>query len=214
MRLNKEWRIYLSSLGALLLAAGATAFFLPDYRNLFYLFLYSAPSNSFIPVPHEPAMIFFGRLYLPELVALVAAVGTLIPCFIDYKAISFAFQAEKLRKIRDSKVYGGAVYYFLKAPFICVFLAALLPFIPFYIFRVLSPTSGYALSRYMLAVFLGRIPRYYLFALLGTLPILPLLLVVSIVLIVCALSYAVIKRHLVSRSEGSPGPVQPTHSGV
>lgn len=214
MRLNKDWRIYLLSLVPLLLAAGATACFLPDYRNLILLLLYSAPSNSFIAIPHEPAVVLFGRFYAPELVAFAAVVGTMIPCFVDYKAINFAFQAEKLRKIRQSKTYGKIVHYFLKAPFICIFVAALMPFVPFYPFRVLSPTSGYPLSRYMMAVFAGRLPRYYLFALVGTLEILPLLVVGSVMLIVCLLFYRVVQNHLTLRPEDVPVPVRPTHSRI
>jgi len=71
-----------------------------------------------------------------------AALGAVVPCFLDYKAINFAFEARKLRKIRESDVYRGACHYFLKAPFAVIFTAALVPIIPFYIFRVLSPTSG------------------------------------------------------------------------
>jgi len=36
------------------------------------LFFYSMPANSFVPVPHEIGMIYFGRYYTPSLVALVA----------------------------------------------------------------------------------------------------------------------------------------------
>ena len=122
MRLNKDWRIYLLSLVPLLLVAGATACFLPDYRNLILLLLYSAPSNSFIAIPHEPAVILFGRFYAPELVAFAAIVGTL--------------------------------------------------------------------------------------------EILPLLVVGSVMLIVCFLFYRVVQNHLTLRPENFPVPVRPTHSRI
>ena len=189
--------------------AAFVAVFLPAYRNLIFLFLYSIPGNSVIPIPHEPGMVYFGQFYSPALVAIVAAVATLIPCFFDYRVITFAFQARQFRKIRKSDVYQGAVHYFLKAPFTCILLAAFAPPIPFYIFRVLSPTSGYPLRRYMLAVFLGRLPRYYFFALMGSALNPPeLILAGGCLLLLCVLLYSRVKRHLATRERGVPIPLE------
>lgn len=213
MALNRDWQRFLRILGVLFLAAAFVAIFLPSCRNLIFLFLYSIPANSVIPVPHEPGMVFFGRFYPPHLVAIVAVAGTLIACFLDYQAVNFAFQARKFRKIRESDVYQGAVHYFLKAPFACILIAAFAPPIPFYIFRVLSPTSGYPLRRYMLAVFLGRLPRYYLFALMGSALNPPgLILVGGGLLLLCALLYSSVKRHLAARHREVPIPVETPHS--
>ncbi len=213
MASNRDWQRFFRILGTLLLAAAFVAIFLPSYRNLTFLFLYSIPANSVIPVPHEPGIIFLGRFYPPHLVAIVAAVGTLIACFLDYQAVNFAFQARKFRKIRESDVYQGAVHYFLKAPFACILTAAFAPPIPFYIFRVLSPTSGYPLRRYMLAVFLGRLPRYYLFALMGSALNPPgLILVGGGLLLLWAFLYSSIKRHLAARERVVPIPVETPHS--
>ena len=205
MKLNRDWKRFLLVAGGLSVLAGCTAYLFPAYRNLTLLFFYSIPSNSVVPVPHEPAMIFFGKLYSPLLVAFVAVVGTLLACFLDYQAINFAFQNEKINKIRQSDVYRGAIYYFLKAPFLAVLIAALAPFIPFYIFRVLSPTSGYPLKRYMAAVFFGRLPRYYLFALMGTALTLPnLILVGGGIFCICAYLCTRVKKHLATRTSRIP----------
>ena len=92
------------------------------------------------------------------------------------------------------------MYYFLKAPFFCIWIAALAPFIPFYIFRILSPTSGYPIKRYMSAVFLGRLPRYYVFAFMGS-ALLParLLIVCALILLACIGLYLIVRNHLVHR---------------
>jgi uncharacterized membrane protein YdjX (TVP38/TMEM64 family) len=83
-----------------------------------------------------------------------------------------------------------------------------MPFIPFYIFRVLSPTAGYSLRKYMLAVFVGRLPRYYVFALMGATLNLPNLTIVLVLILgVCWLLYRRVSQHLVGsgpRGEEEP----------
>ena len=199
--MDKDWKRYLRIMLPISVGLIALAVALPEWRGLVYLFFYAIPANSFIPVPHELGMIYFGQYYDPALVALVAAFGTIAVCFIDYRAVTAAFQLEKLRKVRNSEVYKGAIHYFLKAPFVSVLVAAAAPFIPFYIFRVLSPTAGYSLRRYMLAVFLGRLPRYYLFALMGSTLSTPNLAIALVLIVaVCALLYTRVSKHLAGKS--------------
>ena len=183
-----------------MVAAVLIAGFVPEYRNLAFLFLFTIVSNSVVPMPYEPIMVVMGALYAPILAASVAASGNVIACFLDYKAIQFAFQHRLLQKVQNSDMYQGAVHYFLKAPFVCVLVAAFAPFIPFYIFRVLSPTSDYPLPRYMTAVFLGRLPRYFFFAYLGS-ALLParLLVVCALLFLACVGLYLLVRHHLVAR---------------
>ncbi|HCR16930.1 MAG TPA: hypothetical protein DIU35_05555 [Candidatus Latescibacteria bacterium] len=200
MPLTKSWKRFFLVASLLSLAAGIVIIVSPSYRNLAFLFFYSIPSNSVIPIPHEPALILLGKYYTPLLVAFVAVTGALLACFLDYKAIHYAFSNSKIAKIRESDVYKGAVHYFLKAPFFAILIAALAPFVPFYIFRVLSPSSGYPFKRYIVAVFLGRLPRYYMFALLGTsLSIPSLVMVGGGILCICIYLGTRVKRHLAAK---------------
>ena len=201
MKLNRDWRLFLTILGGIATVCVPAVFLFPSYRNLVVLFLCSIPTNSVVGLPNEPITVLFGRYYVPHLVAIVAALGAVVPCFLDYKAINFAFEAKRLRRIRESDVYQGACQYFLKAPFAVIFTAALVPIIPFYIFRVLSPTAGYPLRRYMPAVFLGRMPRYYLFALMGTTFGTPDLIIFGACLVLlCLFFYRRVKDHLAEHS--------------
>lgn len=169
MKTSKSWQAILGAAAGVFTVAGAAALLLPEYRDLSLLFLYSIPANSFVPFPHEPALVYLGRSYHPAAVAVAAVAGTLIACFVDYRFINFAYRNPRIKRTRESDVYKGAVHYFMKAPFFAIWFAALVPFIPFYIFRILSPASGYPFRRYLVAVFLGRFPRYFLFALIGNL---------------------------------------------
>jgi membrane protein YqaA with SNARE-associated domain len=203
MIMDKDWQKYLTIVAPISLVAIGIGYFVPELRRLVLLFFYSIPANSFVPVPHELGMIYFGQYYTPSLVALVAAAGTVTVCFIDYQAVNFAFGLKHLQKVKQTDLYRGAIQYFLKAPFVSLVAAAAMPFIPFYIFRVLSPTAGYPLRRYMLAIFIGRLPRYYVFALMGsTLDLPSLAVVLAAILGVCWLLYARVSRHLVNVARG------------
>ena len=201
--LNNDWKKYLAIVLPISAAAIALAVVVPDMRRLVLLFFYSIPANSFVPVPHELGMIYFGQYYDPALVALVAAAGTVMVCFIDYQAMNFAFGLKHLQRVKESDIYRGAIQYFWKAPFVSLIVAAAAPFIPFYIFRVLSPTAGYPLRKYMLAIFIGRLPRYYIFALMGATLKLPSLAIALVVILgVCWLLYRRVSRHLVGVARG------------
>lgn len=201
--MNNDWKRYLAIVGPISLAAITLGVFVPELRQLVLLFFYSIPANSFVPVPHELGMIYFGQYYAPSIVALVAAAGTVLVCFIDYQAMNFAFGLKHLRRVKDSDIYRGAVQYFLKAPFFSLVVAAALPFIPFYIFRVLSPTAGYPLRKYMWAIFLGRLPRYYVFALMGATLDLPNLTVALVLILgVCWMLYRRVSSHLIGVARG------------
>lgn len=205
--MTSDWKKYLAIVVPISIAAVTLAVFVPEMRRLVLLFFYSIPANSFVPVPHELGMIYFGQYYDPSLVAIVAAAGTVTVCFIDYQAMNFAFGLRHLQRVKESDLYRGAVQYFLKAPFISLVIAAAAPFIPFYIFRVLSPTAGYPLRKYMLAVFIGRLPRYYVFALMGaTLPLPNLTVAIVLILSVCWVLYRRVSRHLIGVARGEEEP--------
>ena len=201
--MNSDWKKYLAIVLPVSAAAITLAAFVPEMRKLVFLFFYSIPANSFIPVPHELGMIYFGQYYDPALVAIVAAAGTVLVCFVDYQAINFAFGLKYLRRVKESDVYRGAVRYFLKAPFLSLVIAAAAPFIPFYIFRVLSPTANYPLRKYMYAIFIGRLPRYYVFALMGaTMDLNSLAFTLVLIFGACWLLYRRVSGHLVRVAQG------------
>lgn len=210
MTRKTNWRVFLIFAGPFIALAGLIALFDPAYRNLALLFLFTIAANNVIPMPYEPVMIGMGALYPPIIAATVAACGNLAACLIDYEAIGYAFRHRALQQVQRGDMYRGAVHYFLKAPFFCIAFAAFAPFIPFYIFRVLSPTSGYPIRRYMAAVFLGRWPRYYLFAFLGS-ALLPanLLIACALLLVVCIGLYMLVRHHLIARALKNNPPVVP-----
>lgn len=202
LRLSPKWKVFLTVMGLCCAAAAPFAVLFPASRPLILLFLYTIPSHSVIPLPHEPAMVVAGKMYDPLSVALVAGAATLISSFLDYETVNFIFNRTRVGAAREHRVYRGCVHYFLKAPFASLVLAAFAPFVIFYPFRILSPTSGYPVRRYMLAVFIGRVPRFYLEALLGhALNWTNTFLVGALVLLVCGAILSRVNRHLERRGQ-------------
>jgi membrane protein YqaA with SNARE-associated domain len=131
------------------------------------LFLYCFPSEFMIaPVPHEPVLIYFGKVYAPWLVALVSVAGTLLVEALNYHAFAFVADARPLQRVVRSRLIGRLVALFGRSPFVALVVGGLAP-VPFYPFRFVVVLARYPLARYLAAVFVSRLPRFYLMALLG-----------------------------------------------
>jgi membrane protein YqaA with SNARE-associated domain len=144
--------------------------FAPNHKGLVWLYLYSIPSHLYISVlPHEPVLLLIGKSYNLFLVALAAGVGTCIAGFIDYETLTPVLKHRIIKKLYfDKQFYKKSVRFFYKAPFWVIVIAALTP-IPYYPFKFLSIASGYPEERYLLALFVGRVPRYFYLATAGSL---------------------------------------------
>jgi membrane protein YqaA with SNARE-associated domain len=135
--------------------------------NLLVLFLYSFPSEFLIAIlPHEPVLIYFGKFFSPAVVTAVGLSSTLLVEVTNYYAIGHLFDMRGFQKIKTSPLVNKAVNLFLKAPFPALVFFAFAPII-FYPFRFLVVLGKYPAWKYILAVALGRAPRFFLLALLG-----------------------------------------------
>ncbi len=129
-------------------------------------FWYSIPGNSFVLLPHEPAVIYAGTLYAPILVALLGGVATMLASIVDHIIITRTFQLERMAQIKDTRIMRLSTRLFNRMPWLTIVFFAFSP-VPFYPIRVVAPMAGYPLTGYVSAVVLGRIPRYFLLALGG-----------------------------------------------
>ena len=133
------------------------------------LFLYCFPSEFLIaPVPHEPVLIYFGRLLSPLTVALYSAAGTVLVEAFNYHATSFVTDTQPMRRLARARWLQRMVGLFQRWPFTTLLLGGLAP-VPFYPFRFLVTLARYPLSLYLLAVAVSRLPRFYLIAYFGSL---------------------------------------------
>ena len=140
--------------------------FLPDWWELSAFFWYSIPGNSFILLPHEPGVLFAGTLYHPAVVAIVGGLATIPASTIDYQLFKRALRLGFMAQVRQSRISDFARRAFSIQPWWTTVFFAFSP-IPFYPVRIAAPLADYPATRYVAAVFVGRVPRYYLLALGG-----------------------------------------------
>ena len=150
-----------------LLIVWATSKGLQESKSLWVLFFYSFPSEFLIAtVPHEPALLYFGKFYLPLTVALVAIPSTLLTEMLNYSTFKYVSDLKIFTKLRDKKAVQKMIQFFNKAPFLSLWVAGITP-IPFYPLRFLVVLAKYPLPRYILAIFLSRFPRFIILAYIG-----------------------------------------------
>lgn len=150
-----------------LLAVWLTSPAVRHSKNLWVLFLYCFPSQFVLAaVPHEPAILFFGKFHPAWAVALAATAGTLITELINYTIFASLADLKTFQRICQSRFMGRLVGLFRKAPFPTLWVAGLTP-VPFYPFRFLVAAARYPAPLYALAVVLSRFPRFYILAVLG-----------------------------------------------
>jgi membrane protein YqaA with SNARE-associated domain len=151
-----------------LCALGGTAImaFWPELSGLFLFGVYSIPTNSIIPAPHEPGLLYFAKHYDPLLIAVAGTLGTAVAAFADYEVVERAMRHPRIRGAREARLFKWSVRWLMRFPFLTVVLFAATP-LPIYVVRVLAPASGYPVARYVTALMVGRLPRFYAVAWFG-----------------------------------------------
>jgi len=170
--------------GAAIVALGLSTLILTLFEvqgnGLLWLFFYSIPANTAISVfPHEPVIVYSGQYFYPVVVALVALAGNLAAGYVDYHFFTPVLRMKFSAGYRKTRMYRRAIRWFELAPFWAVVVFALTP-LPFYLIKFLVFSSGYSMSRYMLALAAGRLPRFLLLAWLGVLVNIPVAVMVAI----------------------------------
>lgn len=159
------WVLFATLVPALICTTLARAWY-PHWWQLVAYFWYSIPANSFVYLPHEPAVVYAGAIYDPWLVAAVGGVSTLVASLVDYFVVKKVFGLRRVAPVKQTTLYQTAVRYFQWRPWATIVVFAFSP-LPFYVMRVLAPSSNYPLWKYASANLVGRVPRYYLLALGG-----------------------------------------------
>lgn len=184
-----DWKVWVTG-GLMVLIGAVTAVLIArDFSSESYLYLvfYAIPANTAISVfPHEPVLIYFGKLGSIVLAASAAAVGTLVAAVMDHTVFVPILNHEGLKKYKEKKLYRKAIEYFMRWPFATIVVTGFTP-IPFWPFKILSFSIHYPLWKYLLAVGIARFPRYCLLAWLGSVLDIPNWLLIGLFLAVIAL---------------------------
>lgn len=164
--LSHYWRSFAIGLCCLIPMGVGILAVAPQMAGLFLLALYCIPTNSVLPLPHEPGVLYFAAYYDPIAIAIAATVGSIIVSFADYAMVEAALRHPRLNAASTTGLFGWAMRWMKRAPFAIVVLFSLTP-LPISVIRVLAPASKYPLPRYIVAQIVGRLPRFYALAYLG-----------------------------------------------
>jgi len=175
-------KFYLSliAMAGLILVAIYKQFLLSDLNPMEFLFIYSIPSNMAISIfPHEPLVVYFGKSHDPLIIAAVVMGGTWIAGLLDYYVFVPILSHRYTDFITSSNDYKKSTQWFMKQPFWALVVAGFTP-VPFFIFKFISFSVQYSIFKYMLALLIGRFPRYYLLALIGAVYQIPSSIILAI----------------------------------
>lgn len=165
-RLPSHLRRFTAALLVCGVGGGLMALIWPSTSGLFLFGLYSMPSNSMLPIPHEPGLLYVARYYAPLWIAVAGCAGSAVAAFADYEIVERALRLPKLAGARESGIYKWSVKWLMRYPFATIALFAATP-LPIYVVRVLAPASGYSVWRYVAAIVVGRFPRFLVLAWIG-----------------------------------------------
>lgn len=124
------------------------------------------PASPFLPATYEPVLIAFGRLYPPLMIALLGTVGDLYVEYLDYHLFRKLGGFGPYEALQRQPLFARAVALFRRRPFFTVWFFACSP-LPDWMIRLIAPAAGYPVPRYLLAMALGRLPRFWLLAAVG-----------------------------------------------
>ena len=157
--------------GGLMVAIGivTSVLMLRDFESESYLYLvfYAIPANTAISVfPHEPVLVYFGKVANIWISAAAATVGTVAAGYMDHAVFTPVLNLEGRQAYKEKKLYRKAVGFFERWPFATLVVAGATP-VPFWPFKFLTFSAHYPLRRYLAALVVGRFPRYVILAWLG-----------------------------------------------
>ena len=167
--LSRKYRpLAIGALVAALTLAGIVAGVAPEWRGLVGYFLYAIPSHLLISVlANEPALFAAAKAAPPAAVAIAGTLGCVVAIVLDYALIGWFASRQFVRtELDDSRGLRAAQRFFGRAPFLLILLSALLP-VPFYPVKILAIVRDYPLARFIVALVLGRLPRFYALARVG-----------------------------------------------
>jgi uncharacterized membrane protein YdjX (TVP38/TMEM64 family) len=126
------------------------------------------PLSPFLPATYEPILLFHGKLYPPLAVALVGGVAATTAECLNYYLYRALLDCRSLDRVMRSQGARPVTALFARQPFLAVWVCAWSP-LPDWAARILASHSRYPVQRYLAAVLIGRIPKFWFLAAVGSL---------------------------------------------
>lgn len=128
----------------------------------------------------EPMLMMYGRLYPVWLVTLVAAVASAYAEVISLHLMRGVMAMRMLERARGNVAGSRMMRLFNRRPAVAIAVTAFSP-IPDWITRTLAAVSRYPAARYVVADTIGRLPKLWIPAALGSVFLIPSGLLVAVI---------------------------------
>lgn len=201
---DRRWDLILRATGAVALLAIPIALYLPQRIPLVWFALVSLPAcgplSPIIPVAFEPLIFEVSKYEGPIWVTAVSVCIYLYTEYINWHIYRWVLERDRLKTLKNRRFVRWGVDVFSRGPFVTVVIFAGAP-LPFWAARVLALLRGYPVTRFLIAMAIGRTPRLYFLAWVGS------QLRVSSVILVSVVSLATVGTFLAARGRRSPAPL-------
>lgn len=171
-----EWDAAIRATGVVGLLAIPVVALMPGAEPLIGLALATlwmrGPASAFIPAGLEPVLMLYGRMYPAWLVTLVAAAASAYAEVLSLHLVRGVMATRLLARMRTGVQGSRVMRLFERRPALAIAFAAMSP-IPDWITRTLAAVARYPARRYVLADTLGRLPKLWIPAALGTVLTIP-----------------------------------------
>jgi membrane protein DedA with SNARE-associated domain len=140
-----------------------------DLATFFSLSLFvNGPYSPLTPIGFEPVLMAYGKIISPIIVAVVGVIAQLLVEYVNYHLYDAALRSELMRRTRESRMMARVLEWYRAAPFLTTIVVAFTP-LPYWTVRITAPLSRYPMSKHLTATAIGRLPRLWAYAALGTL---------------------------------------------
>ncbi|MFC2171958.1 YqaA family protein [Acidobacteriota bacterium] len=173
-----KWILFVSSL-TLAVSAGYLILSGGRFTQILGYVAYMSVACTLVPLPTPPVVIKMGKAFHPGTVAIAGALANCLAAAVEYRLLSWLMVRARLKQRTEAhRSFRRFARYFKRYAFLCLAVSGFTP-IPFEPFRIAAILANYSFPKYLLAVFAGRLPRYFLVAQIGYLfSVPPYLLVV------------------------------------
>jgi uncharacterized membrane protein YdjX (TVP38/TMEM64 family) len=168
---TKAWDGLIRLSGAIGLIGIPLVVLLPDAGGLIAFALASVwvhgPASPLLPATYEPILILFGQLYPPFLLAVIGTAANLLAEYLNYHLYGELLAQRVLDRVTNDPRLLRLVGQFNRRPFLTTWIVAWSP-LPDWTVRILAPLGRYPVRPWLVAMGLGRLPRFWLLAAAGT----------------------------------------------
>lgn len=181
---ERRWDLMIRSAGLAALLGIPIIIAFPRAIPLVWLAVLAIPANSplspIIPAAFEPLIMEAAKYEKAIWVTLVALGAYMYMEYLNWHAYAWVLSRRALKGLREHRLIQRSLKYFAYSPFWTITFFAVTP-MPFWAIRTLAILDGYPVRTFMTATAIGRFPRLFVYAWLGSILRIPTLVLVGVI---------------------------------